>query len=140
MFTPAELVAMSNAIKDKQLSEAKQTLADNSATPVDFKVHFKGTVMKGTSTEDTLATRAPQVCLTDFTVVCAVFRQLGIGVKRLRTALIAVGHPSNLQVDANLSNVFDEVAAELAKSLPMESIRVAGKRGSVTAQVTPVKV
>lgn len=137
-LSPAEIVAVSGAFKDDAVKKAKDSLNDNSNHAVDLTIRVQANVSKAAGKAASVSMVAQTVCLTGFTTLCCLLRSLGYGPKRVKEALEGLPPLSEQQVDAELSAVFDEVAAERAKKLPQMRVENAGKRGSVTvtAQVT----
>ena len=66
---------------------------------------------------------------------CAALRVMGVGGVRLRRALESLD-PSAIEVDAELSAIFDEVAREKAAKLPAVKGFASGKAGAVQSQIT----
>ena len=134
-----ELIALAGVVKDKQLSELKSHLADGSTGAVDFKVHIVGNVVKGIGTPGGKTEHAATVSLVSLAVFCAVLQCVGVGKARLRRALEEI-EPAKVQVNPELSAVFDEVAAEKAAKLPPVTGWSNGRAGAVQTNVSAERI
>ncbi|MBS0205688.1 MAG: hypothetical protein JSS49_22530 [Planctomycetes bacterium] len=140
MFTPLQLVAIAGVCKDAALKTAKGSLAENSTGTVDFTVRIHGTVQKAPGTPASSAEESPVVDFTAISAVCAALRHLGIGMKRLKSALEALPDLNTLQPDQELEAIFQEVAAARAAKLPKVTTTIAAKAGAVTTQVSAILI
>lgn len=141
-LSPVELVALAGAVKTAAEAKAKAGLPDGFSEPVDFTVRVQGIVQKGQGTPAAEFEKPPIVNLRGIGVVCAVFRQLGIGPKRLASALAALPPTDHLasSVDAELEGVFAAAESLRAESLPAVKGTTPAKAGSVQTTVTVTRV
>lgn len=116
-LAPEQLIAIAGAVKGTAEKAAKDSLPDGYSGQVDFKVRVTGTISKTQSTPGGPYEMPASVSLATLPAFCRVLRSLGIGPVRLRRALDGIT-PGELQVDGELSTVFDEVAREIAVMLP----------------------
>ena len=139
-LTAAEIVALATAIKDKQVTEAKKALPDGSAHSVDLTVRIQGSVQKGTSTPAGTVTIQPAVSLRSPSVMFALLRQLGIGAKRLLSALAVLPATDKLTGDAEFEQIVADEEAKRAQLLPPVTQATAGRNGTVNSQVAATKL
>ena len=139
-LSAAEKVAIEGAVSGKDLLIAKDALADGETLAVDFTIRISGNIQKGFGTPSAESERPAQVSLCSMTVFCALLRELGIGPKRLKDALHNLPATSDLQVDEQLTNVFDVVARKLSNALPPVKVTTPGRRGAVKASVSVIRV
>jgi len=138
-LTPAEIVAIGTAIKGKELDQAKDSLAPGDNVNVDVSIRLTGNLQKGLAVDATSYEKPAQLSLATMSVFCAVLKSLSVGPKRLRQLLEAVD-PCQITDNAELTKVFDEVAALKAAELPAVVVDVPGKRGAVTSKISVARV
>lgn len=136
---PIELVALGCLVKADALKAAKSKIADGSSQKVDFCVRISGSLQKGTSTEDVTVKAAATVDLRGFDVACALLRKLGVGAKRLASALADL-KTDGLAVDDELAAVFLAEETARAAKLPKVDQVTKGKVGTVQSQLTATKL
>ena len=139
-LSAAEKVAIEGAVTGKDFLTAKDELADGETLAVDFTVRISGNIQKGFGTPSADSERAAEVSLCSMTVFCAVLRTLGISPRRLKNALHDLPAVSELQVDEQLTNVFDVVARKLSNALPPVKVTTPGRRGPVKATVSVTRL
>ena len=139
-FSAAEMVAIEGAVSGKDLLIAKDALADGETRAVNFTIRITGNIQKGFGTPSATSERPAEVSLCGMTVFCALLRELGIGPKRLKDALYNLPATSELEVDEQLTNVFDVVARKLADALPPVTVTTPGRRGAVKASVSVTRL
>jgi hypothetical protein len=133
-LTAVQIVALATAIKEKQAGVNKGLLAEGFSENVNFKVRITGNVQKGQSTPGGTYEAPQTVSLSGLTAVCRALRFLGIGPVRLRKALESI-NPDDLQVDEELTNVFDSVAQAKSASLPTIKGTSAGQPAKVQTTI-----
>lgn len=139
----AQLVAMGTAVKPKPLTEAKHKLPDQSSHPVDFTVRIRGIVTKGLGELASNGSAPATVELFTQSHVSEVLRRLKVTPAQLRRALRAStaknGHAVQYSAEpenAALLAVFQEVAAEVAHTLPAVPWANPGRAAAVRSEVT----
>lgn len=130
----SQRVALAGVCKGKDLDQAKAALPDGFSGNVDFCVRITGSIQKATGCPASVASVAAVVTLQSLDHVTALLRQLGVGAKRLRSALQAV--QTDAAPDPELANVFTEVEKERAAKLPAVDKPIAAKAGAVQTQVS----
>jgi hypothetical protein len=139
-LNPAETVALAGCVKDTALKAAKNSLPEASAENVDFQVRIHGSVQKGVGTASTVSVEPARVSLTSRKFFCAVLRTLGIGPKRLKTAVESTPPDEELKDDADMVKVFEYVERDRAAALPAVEKTVPGRAGAVSSQVSASKL
>ncbi len=151
-LTNLQLVAIGGAIKDKELTAAKQGLKVGSEN-VDVTVRIVAAITKDAGSFGTCGDGPAAVALLGPGAVTMLLKQLGIGPQRLEEALRELcqetlkAHKCSQLTDAEfgsvetLTKVFATVAAEVAAKLPKVRWSSPGKSGAtrVTATVTVVE-
>jgi hypothetical protein len=140
-LSPAQLVAIAGAVKEAALKTAKAALPENHNETVDFTVRIHGSVQKGIGIAATTSTEPMKLSLETFDVFCAVLNELGVGPKKLATALAtAMRSPNIIAADPRLMAVFNEVRSAIEAKLPPITKTVKATAAPVTSQVSAIKV
>ena len=137
----AQVVALGTVIKGKALTEAKGKLPEQFAQQVDFTARIRAMVTKGVG-EPGASGSNPATCdLFTRNIVSEVFRRLKVTPARLRQLIRAAtadnGHAVqyvNEPDNAALIAVFEEVAADVAKTLPDVPWRNDGRAAAVRCE------
>ncbi len=137
-LTAVERIAIAGAFKGKQLEKDKATLVEGCSHDVDITVRLKGSVQKAKGTPGGSWSVQPTVNLRSWPVLCAMFKLLGIGAKRLAKAA------ADVKVDATADTELEAiiVAEESARAakLPALTGTSAGTAGAVQSQVLTTKI
>jgi hypothetical protein len=142
---PADLVALSMAVKGKALTDAKQAVADGTATPVHLVAELIGTLARGKGKPAVEGTQTASVSLASYEVMLAVLVKLGIGEARLQAALDHVTEHVRDGADAaelgfsskaeRLNKVVVESSIELSDRLPAVPVTRAATSGRLSFDV-----
>ena len=141
----AELVALSMAVKSRELSAAKAVIADGSSTPVRVIAELVGVLARGQGKPATEGTQAAAANLCTYPVLLAVLAQLGIGPARLAAALAHVTEHVGTTAELDqlgrdtkaqrLDQVLAEASFELSGKLPPVKFSRDASAGRLTFDV-----
>lgn len=150
-LTAVERVAVNSAVSGKVLNIARGELVEGESHTLDFAVRIFGTISRGHGTPGGSSEVPADVNLKGHAVALELLQRLGIGPKRLRTALEEmVGDAVDAGVQSigehtaeqqpKLAAVFGEVAAAAAEQLPKATRTTNGRAGSITSSLDVEKV
>ncbi len=136
-----EIVALSKCIKDKEVTEARAKIPEASAHPVNFTVHVLGNLTRAGGVAAQTVEVAESVSpgnLRSFEHCCAVLRALGIGAKRLETALRAT--ELRPVADEEFAAVFARIESERSEVVPARQIVTPARSGNISVNVSLARV
>jgi hypothetical protein len=145
-LSPVQLCALGGAVKSKQLTDAKASLAEGSTHAVDFVARIRGNVTKAISEPPSTGTAPAQADLFQRGVMLDLLRRLKVTPQQVRTALRAATKPieesgqlSTLGqgvIAQDLAAAIEQVQEELSGRLPAQPWNRPGRAGAVTSQIT----